>query len=233
MYIIVSASIDKQALRTLEQYGEPLLFKGSNTVYPAISKHPDIFLCYTGQQLIIAPELYESFCNTFSNLPVEMVQGYSRNEAEYPQTAHYNAVCTATHIIHNLKYSDGAIKNACATKKSLHVTQGYTRCNLLPLSSNAFITSDKGIEVALYKNDMKVLYVNPANIRLSGFKHGFFGGCCGIADNNLLLNGSLNSFEEKKAIEEFAGLHDFNIIELANRPAEDVGSMLCITGRRE
>jgi hypothetical protein len=34
---------------------------------------------------------------------------------------------------------------ACEGLTPIHVNQGYTRCNLLALNENLFITSDKGI----------------------------------------------------------------------------------------
>jgi len=111
-------------------------------------------------------------------------------------------------------------------KTAIHVNQAYTRCNLLPLKNNNFITSDKGIYSALTAYNLNVLYVNPKSILLPGFKNGFFGGACGTYKDQFFVIGSLASFMESEKVRIL--LHDlgYQIVELYDGQLYDGGSLV-------
>jgi hypothetical protein len=96
-------------------------------------------------------------------------------------------------LIHNLKITDPVILQVHSGKKHIHVSQGYTRCNLMALDDKSFITSDRGIEKTLKcRRTPMCCFVDPAPVILKGQKHGFFPGCCGVLDKNVLITGSLH-----------------------------------------
>ena len=49
------------------------------------------------------------------------------------------------------------------------------------------ITEDTGIAAALSeKTDIDVLLIEKGHVKLDGYPYGFFGGCCGLIENDLL-----------------------------------------------
>ncbi|MGE5317094.1 MAG: DUF6873 family GME fold protein, partial [Chloroflexota bacterium] len=96
---------------------------------------------------------------------------------------------------------------------------------LLPLNEFRFITSDRGIEKALVNEGMEVLWVDPQPVVLKGQKHGFFPGCCGLAGDSVLINGSLNFHYQGEQIREFILSSELKIRELFQGKLTDCGSI--------
>ena len=226
MYIIADHRIPQEAKTRLNEFGELLFLETGGISYPAISGHPDVFFCRTPTGLVIAPNTPENFKQQLRENKIDFVEGASRVGEKYPETAHYNAVVTDELLIHHSQHTDPVVANACATLQSIQVNQAYTRCNLVTLENNRFITSDKGIEKTLYNEGFEVLFVHPAGILLPGFVHGFIGGCCGISKNSIFFTGSLNHFPEGDKIRNF--VNGMEIVELYDGPLFDGGSLIFI-----
>ena len=224
MPILTNNILPPKAIKKLETFGELIFLETKSIVYQAISKHPDIFFCPMGEELIVAPNLPETYKNFLRKKEIFFEEGKKPLGKTYPETAIYNAVVTNNYLIGNTKVIDKSIIEKVRKRKIIHVNQAYTRCNLLPLPNNKFITSDKGIYKELRKEELEVLFVNPEGILLDGFKNGFFGGCCGVFENKVFIAGSLSHFPEGEKVREF--LKDFEIIELYDGSLLDVGSIL-------
>jgi len=214
----------KQALQHLSAFGELILIQTKGITYPAVAGHPDIFFCDMMGMLATAPNIPRSVKIKLKEQKIDLVEGYLPVGHQYPETALYNCVVTEDFLIGNKNLIDKKIWESAKDKVFIHVKQGYTRCNLLPLAGNRFITSDKGIEKALFEKGLKVMYVNPEGIQLPGFDHGFIGGCCGISGNKVFFIGSLNHFPEGIKMREF--LAGCEIIELYDGPLFDGGSLM-------
>ncbi len=228
MLIIVDKKISFQAQKKLSEYGELLLLETNNIVYPAISGHADIFFCNADNEVIIAPNLPKSYFEILYNHNISFLIGSSDLQTEYPFTAYYNAVVTKDFIIHNKSISDVSILQMFPKKEYLQVKQGYTRCNLIYLGNNTYITSDIGINKVLANKSFECLYINPQQIILEGYGNGFFGGCCGLLGNKLFINGSIKYLRESSRIKKLAEQFGIEIIELSNSNLIDIGSILFI-----
>jgi hypothetical protein len=232
MLIIVDKRMPDGAKRNLRKYGELIEFATSGITYEAISGHPDIFFCQTPAGLVVAPNTPGHYLALLKENGISYRMGESGVNGKYPGTAGYNAVVNGHTIIHNTALTDQAIPDFLQKNSAdnvihyINVKQGYTRCNLLQLNGNHFLTSDKGIESTLKENGSNVLYVSPQGILLPGFNHGFFGGCCGFWQNNLFIAGSLDLIQEAKKVREFVQSLDISIIELYDGPLYDVGGIL-------
>lgn len=224
--LIVDKKTDCAIIRKLEAYDTVFCLETSGITYDAISGHPDIFFCLVNNKLIHA-----------TNLPAELIQsmkvhlteeGTKAVGSQYPFSAPYNAVVTSDYLIHNTNITDQRILEHSKHKQAINVRQGYTRCNLLVLDNRLFITSDQGIAESLNHYKLQVIYFDPSKIRLPGFEHGFFGGCCGIIDHRVLMTGSLkyhkNGKEVKRSIEKL----NYELIELSDEPLFDGGSIIHI-----
>lgn len=214
------------AKNCLKQSGRLTLLQSDPGVYKSISGHPDIFICAAEDKVVVSPGLPLHIVQGISDLGYKVITGMNYPGRSYPSSAVYNAVITDNYLIHNLKITDPVIIKTFNDRKQLHVKQGYTRCNLLPLNSHALITSDRGIEKALNGEGMDVLFVDPSPITLKGQKHGFFPGCCGILYDQVLITGSLNYHPQKEEVVNFIASNGMKIKELFDGKLTDVGSIL-------
>jgi hypothetical protein len=227
MVILANKNLPRQALQYLTTFGDLIMFQTEDITYSAISGHPDIFFCPNGNGLIIAPNVPEAFKQQFSKKNLSWTVGYEPVGSKYPETARYNCVLTDQFVIGHIDFIDKKILEETSEKEIIHVNQGYTRCNLIPLSSNKFITSDKGIEGVLLQKGLEVLYVNPGGIRLPDFDHGFIGGSCGVTGNKVFYIGNLMYYSESEKIRSF--LSEYEIIELYDGPLFDGGSLIILS----
>lgn len=255
MLIIVDRKISSGAKKILSTFGELMELQTDGITYSAISGHPDIFFCQAEDKLIVAPNLPEKYFKKLDEHKINYITGEFPVGLEYPESARYNAVATPDYLIHNFRHTDFVITRSLEDLTPVHVDQGYCRCNLLPLKDDHFITSDIGIHKVLTgfntegtKSQIKwnteygtrntehekgsfspqILYVSPKDILLPDFPHGFFGGCCGIFENKVFINGSLKFNDDGEKVESFLNSLDYEIIELDNGPLIDVGSFFFI-----
>lgn len=226
--ILCDKRLPSSAKVRLSDFGEVIEISSELITYSAISGHPDVFCCPVGETLVLSPALSIEFTEIFNINAIKWVYGAKANGFSYPDSAFYNAVVTDNLLIHNLTITDPKILEVAGTRKQIHVNQGYTRCNLLPLPEEKFITSDNGIYIVLTQEGFEVLYVNPNGILLEGFPNGFIGGVCGILGNTVFFAGTLSFFNEGQKIKDFLTQYSLNIIELYDGPLFDGGSILFI-----
>ena len=181
--------------------------------------------------MVVAPNLPNQYKEILINNSVHFIEGKLPVGHKYPETAYYNAVVTENFLIHNLQISDKEVKNFSANIETIHIGQGYSRCNLLPLKNNRFITSDKGIFKVFSEKKMNVQFVNPNGIILPGYKHGFFGGTCGVFKDKVFFIGSLRHFANGEKVRQFLNAMDYKIIELYDGPLFDGGSIIFIDSK--
>ena len=229
MFILASSQIPAPALEKLTESGTLLYFSSVGITYPSISNHPDIFFVQNKNGFLVAPNLPMEMKNILRKNKISYQEGKSEVGNVYPLTAFYNAVITDKFLIHNLKITDSKLLAQNQNLEKIQVNQAYTRCNLLALKENHFITSDRGIEKVLRKKQCEVLYVNPEKIILPGMKHGFFGGCCGVFENTVYIIGNLDFIPGGKNVRDFIRGLGFELVELYDGPLFDGGSLIFIS----
>jgi len=228
MLIIVDNKIPQQAKDKLSHHGSLLELETNGITYEAISGHPDIFFHPAGEQLIVAPNLPAQYVEALKDEGVCFIMGEQAVGNKYPRSAAYNVVSTNNLLIHNFRNTDASITSLLEDADLIHVDQGYTRCNLLPLGDDHFISSDSGISRVLGRFDKDCLNINPEGILLESFDHGFFGGCCGIHEQTIYIIGSLSHFSEGEKTRSYIQACGFKIVELYNGPLFDGGSIFFI-----
>ncbi len=226
MLIIADKKIPDEAKINLKRFGELIEFHTSGITYDVISGHPDIFFCKVNSKLIVTKNLPENFLKIFEQNNFQIHLSKNNVSEKYPFSAILNAVTTEKYLIHNLNITDEEILKSSQTLINIDVHQGYTRCNLLHLKDDKFITSDLGIHKTLVNKGLNAIYVDSKDVILPGFKNGFFGGACGVWQNKIFILGSLKYFKESIKVNEFAEESDFEIIELHNGKLFDGGTIL-------
>jgi len=226
MLILCDSKIPETAKVKLAAYGEIVEFATEGITYDAISGHPDIFFCPSPAGLIVAPNLPDDYFKILDQKGISYITGQLPVGKEYPESARYNVLFAGTMLILNPDLSDPSIQQLNPESEIIPVKQGYTRCSLVTLPNNTFITSDHGIEKTLKQVDREVLFVDPSVIKLHGFDNGFFGGACAVYGDSLFICGSLKFFKEQELLRRFAKKAGVNIIELYDGPPVDVGTIL-------
>lgn len=208
--------------------GDVLWLEPQKPMYEAIAAHPDIFFCESNGKLIASPNIPLSWKEKLKTAGIEPFYGSSSPGSAYPQTAAFNAVVTETMLIHQLKITDPVVLSTMPTSKHLHTQQGYTRCNLFPLSADCFITGDADIYNRLQKLNMEVVWVESRQIQLPGFHNGFVGGCFGRFGKKVYFCGNLDDLNEAKAIKRTLNQQQLEWVNLYDGPPRDVGSIFFV-----
>ena len=141
--IIADSRMPEEAKKNLKKLGDVLFLNPTETTYKSISAHPDIFFFQAEDGLIYAPNAPKRIVKELKKRKIKLTEGRKEVGKKYPETVPYNAVRIGDTLIHNLKHTDPTILSLY--ENHIHVNQGYTRCNLVALNENAFITSDEGI----------------------------------------------------------------------------------------
>lgn len=233
--MVVSGQLPAESSITLKKMGIRCLSTiGIPTLEGALAFHPDMQLMHLSEGVVVgAPNLDTSFITSLREWGMEVHFGERIPSAPYPWDIPYNAAIIGHLAVLHVKYADPVVIRWLEKtgKKLIPVKQGYAKCSIAIVNSEAIITADAGIAGALEGAGLDVLKITPAtSILLPGFSHGFIGGACGlISENEMVFSGSLEVFEEGEVIAEFLSKHGVRPISLSESPLLDVGSFVPLT----
>ena len=207
-----------------------LLFEleSRDIVYHAISGHPDIFIHSSDETIVIAPNSPQSLISFFKRNSIHFIFGKKKVGFSHPETSHYNVISTSTYLIHNGKFTDLVVENNSRQKESINVQQSYTRCNVISLQNDVFITSDKGIYTTLTEKNISTFLLTPKSIVLEGFEYGFIGGCAGVLNQEIYFIGNLDYYLEGVRLRKIIKQQNYQLIELYDGPLFDGGGIVFI-----
>lgn len=228
MIIIHDKRLPQDAIATLQQYGECLPFYTENITYEEIAGHPDIFFFPAEDYIIAAPNTPLQYLHFLQERGISIKIGNIAIGTKQENSTCYNAVLSDNYIIHNNKFTDISILENTKDKQFIHVNQAYTRCSLMPLKNDCFVTSDKGVENELIKKKLNCFYISPKEILLPGFPYGFIGGCMGVHKNTIFLIGNPDFHSDGKRLQSFLHELDYEIVSLYNGKFFDGGSLFFI-----
>jgi len=221
MLIIADKRIPEQAKERLAKTGDLCLFTTENIVYEEISGHPDIFIFQKGNSVILAPGTPKYVIEKLQQYGIDITFGSSHLTENHPQTTPYNVAYGDGLFIGNAKTTDKAILNLSQDYNWLQSPQSYARCNTIVLDKNHIITS----EVTVANSMENSLFINPKEIKLTNYPHGFFGGCVGLYENKLYLIGSLRHHSQQIDILQYCNKLNIEIVELYDGSFFDGGGI--------
>lgn len=195
----------------------------------SVSFHPDIQIHFVEKDVAICPPNTFDYYKNILPTNINIICGTSRISSTYPSICAYNIARIGKYVICNTKYAEKTILDFYSKKeyKIIHTNQGYAKCNICPISENFLITEDKGILNSLSnEDDIKVLLIEPGNVRLPGFKYGFIGGASGIIENKLLFCGTFPYVKDREKIVACLKEEGVELIELSDNPLCDYGSII-------
>lgn len=201
----------------------------TNNLTSELKYHPDILLNNFGPGIWIC----EYDPKYLPKLPHRIFLE-SENELDdaYPLDCPFNnfrlgeVLFCGTHVDHLIEQ-----RAQCFGYKIIRLNTSYVKCNCIPVTMNAIITSDRRIGKILRSNDYDVLTVeDKSGIGLRGFSNGLIGGCAAkISLDTLVFTGNLNTFKYGDSIRDFCANHGVDAMSLTYDPMYDYGGILPIT----
>jgi len=221
MLIIADKRIPEQAKERLAKMGDLCLFATENIVYDAISGHPDIFIFQKENSVILAPQTPKYVIEKFQQYRIDITFGSSHLNESHPYTTPYNIAYGDGLFIGNRKTCDETILSLSSDETWFQSPQSYARCNTIILDKLHVLTS----EVTVASGAIDSLFVNPKEIKLADYPHGFFGGCVGLYKNSLYLIGSLRYHSQHTDILQYCNKLNIEIVELYDGALFDGGGV--------
>lgn len=204
--------------------------KPINSLYPAISCHPDVCFHHLEKNIIVhAPEVCKKTLKKLCDFGFQLLEGKSQLTSKYPKNICYNGARIGRYFFHNTKYTDDIIMNYLKEREIeiIHVNQGYTKCSISVVDENSLITMDKGIAKTAEKKALDVLLIEEDGIVLEGLDKGFIGGCTGLIDKDKwAICGNIEKLKSEKKIRDFLSKKGIEVVSLGDENPVDIGSII-------
>jgi len=234
MHCFIDYRITNEELVNLSKLNmNPILVPKCNDVYEAINGHPDIQLNIlknkSSAQIIVQKNICENFKKNLKSNDVKYIVSNKSLSNTYPYDIILNSLISENYFIHNLKFTDENLLKSQNFKTQINVSQGYTKCSILPVRDNVLITSDKGIFDVLKDYNFHILLLPPGDILLPSLNYGFIGGVGGMISNDqMAFFGDLDSYKWGDEIKKFLYKYDVSPIALRKGKLIDRGSLLIL-----
>ncbi len=225
MLIFIDARAPEMAKKNLAQWGDVIPFITQGICYDAISGHPDIFMFQHPEGLVVASNLPKQYFEILNRAKIQHSIGKKSVGYLYPETSYYNALWSSYGIIHNTHFTAHEVLSKA--NHTISCKQGYVRCNTVQIGKT-LATSDPGIKKVFENKGIPHVFINPSVITLPGFKHGFFGGCCGIWNNKLFICGNPELLPDYVRLSELIQCKNFEMVALYQGPLIDIGGIFFI-----
>lgn len=230
---VIANGLSEKALDNLKKQGiEVIVTAPNHAVDKRISSHADVSFLYDGEgTLFIASEMAE-YKNIFTGI-VSVVIIPEKLGNEYPRDVLLNCVILGRKLVCNVDTVSPTVLKYFTEKEFLiiNVKQGYTKCSVLPVSDNAFITDDPSIAAACSSAGVDVLTVSKGCVKLDGFDYGFIGGASGkISDDTVAFCGDINTHPDSDEIIKFLEKYGLTPLSLDNNQLYDIGSIIPLYG---
>ena len=226
----ISCQISDKIESKLKSYGITC-YKTVNceNINISVSSHPDM-LFFKADNVIYVEKNNKMIIEEIAvDIKQTIIIGYNfgAEQLSYPEEAALNGLFINGYLICNKKTFKPEIENITHI---INVKQGYTKCSLCVVDEGSFITEDKGMYKALTANGFDVLYIEPGEVKLKGYDHGFIGGASGKLDKNILaFTGDITKHSAYNKISEFVNARGIECISLSDEPLYDYGSIIAIS----
>ena len=225
--------IEKQALRNLGY--ELIEIKKSDSVYPEISSHVDIFACKVKDKIIIEKSAYKMLKNKLNNDENILISGKTMISYDYPNDIKYNVCIVGNKAIHNFKHTDSKITQELKKNnfEIINVIQGYSNCSIAVIDEKSIILSDRGLYNNLKNSGLDILFLDYIpDIKLFdengeySQKKGFIGGAISRIDENVVVFGDLDKIDYYGNIRNFIESRNLKIIDFEVLDVIDYGGVI-------
>lgn len=229
MLAIIDSRAPEEAKFNLAKHEDTVFeFESDGITFNSISGHPDIFIYQDESNLIIAPNAPLPLVAFLNVHKVKYIFGKNKVEENFEKSVLYNCISTEHFLFHKSGFTDPSIIKINQDKEFINLPQAYTRCSLMHLGNNRYITSDKGIEKKLLKKGLDCFYFSPEQISIKDHKHGFLGGTTGMYNNKLFFIGTIDLHKQGSALRNYIENSGIEIVNLVNSLLYDGGGIIFI-----
>ena len=130
-------------------------------------------LFQNNDKLIIAPNSPNQLFHFLKKYKIKFQIGNIHVDDSFENSVKYNCVSTNNYLLHKKGFTDAFILKNNTDKKFVNLPQAYTRCSMMHLKDNIFISSDLGIKKVLDRNNLKNFYFSPENIKIVDHKNSY------------------------------------------------------------
>jgi hypothetical protein len=229
--VIADGRVRDSILHTLRCSGiDVILTDRCDSLYNAVSFHPDMFIHHLGgNDIVAAPNSPAETIKKLSDRGVNIIRGGIPISRNYPGDIAYNVARIGEYAVCNISHTDRVLLSCLSDLgvRLIDVKQGYSKCSICVVDENSVITSDEGIYRSLFNHDIEVLRISPGLIELPGLNYGFIGGTSGfISAEYLSFAGNILLHPDFKKIEKFLFEHGKKIKMLDDGKLLDVGTLI-------
>lgn len=230
MYAIIDKRCSKEIKENLKQYVDSVFeFSTEGITYNSISCHPDIFIFQNGKELIIAPNSPKDLFNFLDEKRIDYIIGSKQVGESLENSSQYNCLTTSKYFFSKKGTTDCSIIDYVKGKKTIEISQSYSRCSLFDVGKEKMITSDLGIVKSLIKNNIEHFYFEPSEIKIEDHKYGFIGGTMGKLDDNVFFLGDILKHKLGKSMKEYIESFQQKVICLGSDFLYDGGGIFFIS----
>lgn len=177
--------------------------------------------------IIVGERLHPHFVKLLTNRGVSVISSGKQGPV-YPADAGLCVCYTGKYTLFNCKTVD-AVAEKYLSGTLIQVPQGYTKCSVCAVSSDAIITSDDVTAQRASDAGMDVLKIRPGYIALPGYGHGFIGGAAFKTDEQTMaFTGTLDHHPDKPFILAFLAKHGVQAVFLTAEPIFDIGGAVIL-----
>lgn len=228
---VIDGRVTEDIEKNLKNIGIRLIkTKKTWGLYEAISFHPDIVLHHLGgKEIIAAPNIDNQIVYQLEAEGFKIIPGLKEVRGTYPYDVSYNVARFGNRAACCIKYTDEILLEELYKRgiEVININQGYAKCSICVVSSDAVITSDRGIYNEFLKNNIAVLLITPGNIRLSSMNYGFIGGASGsVSHSGIAFFGNIKLHPNYNEILKFVSEYNKTVINLSKNLVQDLGTLI-------
>lgn len=231
MLAIIDKRAPQAAIRELRKYVDDVLcFESTGITCNSISGHPDIFIYQDSSGLIVAPNAPGILFDFLESNDISFSTGSAPVGSSLEKSVLYNCVGTEKYFIHKSGFTDTSVLDVNRHKKFISIPQAYTRCSLISLDDENYITSDMGIVEKLEVLGVQYFNFSPEKIKILDHKHGFVGGTCGLSGSRLFFIGNIDLHEDGRDLRDYLDQRKIEVVTLCDEYLYDGGGLF-FTGK--
>ncbi len=229
--VLIDFRAGQEMIQALQNLGIKVFFScRSDELSAPLCGHPDMMIHHIGEnKFVCSPDTFNYFGKTLGPLGAKILIGNSPLSRTYPLDIAYNITRLDGVAFCKQKYTDKTVLTELGRRsvKLIDIAQGYSKCNICVVSTNAIMTSDEGIAKAAVNAGVHVLKISAGHIDLDGFTYGFIGGATGlIAADTLAVSGDISLHPDYKSMADFCGQFNVKLIALTDKKPVDIGSII-------
>ncbi len=226
---VIAVGLNMEAEKNLRDMGyEIITFCKNSNVDERVAFHADLSFFAYENIFFIAHEM-EYLKQDIENGGYTVYVLKEDLKSCYPQDVKLNCVVVGDYLICNVDtVAQDVLEYFCNLgKRIINVKQGYTKCSIIPVTDNAFVTDDDSIFNACSENGLDVLKVQKGSVYLKGFDYGLIGGTAGkLCDDLIVFNGDVLTHPDGEKIVAFIKKYGVKPISLTKGRLVDIGSII-------